>query len=139
MTDLDLDAIEARLKKVPEGPYFTSLDDAPDCPDHANSGLAMVDTGRDNWPIARLCEWPAAHFIANAITDIPALIAEVRRLHSHGEAKYQAGLEDAIRIVIQPFGGAHTEEARARTRLVNELASQIRALKNEPKRTRRLK
>lgn len=51
--------------RIPEGPYFVSADDAEDCPDHKHSGLAKVDTGRsDDWPIARLCEWPTARLIA---------------------------------------------------------------------------
>lgn len=49
------------------GPYYVSADDAADCSDHKNSGLAMVDTGRMNeWPIARLCEWHNARLIAAA-------------------------------------------------------------------------
>lgn len=59
--------------KFPDGPYFVSGDEAEDCPDHANSGLALVDTGRSSdWPIARLCEWPQARFIAEGLTLLPA-------------------------------------------------------------------
>ncbi len=50
-----------------EGPWFAGHDDAEDCPDHAMSGLALVDTGRQgDWPIARLCEWNNVSLIVAA-------------------------------------------------------------------------
>jgi len=69
-------------EKAPQGPYFVGFDDAHDAPDHENSGLAMVDTGRaDDWPIARLCEWNAARFIAAFDpTTCAELVREVLRL-----------------------------------------------------------
>lgn len=70
----ELNAIESRARAATAGPYFVSADEATDCPDHEGSGLAMVDTGRnEDWPIARLCEWPQARFIAAARTDVPKL------------------------------------------------------------------
>lgn len=71
---------EARAKII-EPPWFTDHDDAHDCPDHSDSGLAMVDTGRsDGWPVARLCEWPTANFISNTPRYIDFLLSEVGRL-----------------------------------------------------------
>jgi hypothetical protein len=59
----------AELRRLAEaatpGPYFVALDDALDTIQHRNSGLAMVDTGRESdWPIARLQEWHDARYIA---------------------------------------------------------------------------
>ena len=60
-----VDEIEAVIKTVPEGPWFAAADEAEDSPPHKNSGLALVDTGRtSDWPIARLCEWNTAKYIA---------------------------------------------------------------------------
>jgi hypothetical protein len=47
------------------GPYYVALDDAEECGPHRNSGLSLVDTGRqEDWPIARLCETASARYIA---------------------------------------------------------------------------
>lgn len=67
--------IRERLTKAPERPWFVGHDDAEECGPHKNSGLALVDTGRESdWPIARLCEWPTAEFIKNAPDDIKFLL-----------------------------------------------------------------
>lgn len=70
-------AIQTASKlKHTDGPWYVGEDDALDCPDHANSGLALVDTGRSNdWPIARLCEWNNAYLIAAAPDLLDALKA----------------------------------------------------------------
>lgn len=58
------------------GPYFVAADDAEDCPDHANSGLAMIDTGRDSdWPVARLMEWDMAARVHACLTACEAIEA----------------------------------------------------------------
>jgi hypothetical protein len=58
------------------GPWYVGDDAAPDCPDHHNSGLALVDTGRSgDWPIARLCEWNNVNLIAAAPELLAALEA----------------------------------------------------------------
>jgi hypothetical protein len=69
-------------EKATPGPYFTAADDAHDAPDHENSGLAMVETGRsEDWWIARLIEWPTANFIAAFDpTTCAELVREVIRL-----------------------------------------------------------
>ena len=52
-------------QKATPGPWTTLNDSALDTLDHRYSGLALVETGRQsNWPIARLCEWSNAYFIA---------------------------------------------------------------------------
>lgn len=75
---MNIDEIRARLQKIPEPPYFVTFDEAEDTTDHKNSGLAKVDTGREmDWPIARLCEWPTAEFIAHAPEDLQFLLARL--------------------------------------------------------------
>lgn len=71
------------LKRVPEGPYYYGPDDAEDCPPHAGSGLSMVDSGRTSeWPAARLCEAPMAKLIAEALTALPSILAELQSRRS---------------------------------------------------------
>ena len=77
----DIDRIKELLPTIPAGPYFVGSDEAEDTNDHKHSGLALVDTGREmDWPIARLCEWPTAEFIALCRNNIAALIEENERL-----------------------------------------------------------
>lgn len=60
-----LEEVLARSKRAIEGPYYVAIDDAEDTGEHRNSGLALVETGRQSdWPVARLCEWETAYFIA---------------------------------------------------------------------------
>ena len=76
MTDQPIpvsDAIAALVReievcdKATSGPWFVADDDAKDCSSHTNSGLALVDTGRESdWPIARLMEWDNAPLIVHA-------------------------------------------------------------------------
>lgn len=70
----------AHDKRIPLPRWFARFDHATDCPDHQDSGLAAVDTGRSSdWPIARLCEWPTAEYIAAANPlMISRLIQQVR-------------------------------------------------------------
>ena len=74
-----IEEIEKELKEISEAPWFAAGDCADDCPPHKNSGLALVDTGRSSdWPIARLCHWDVAVFIAKAPERIAALVEYVR-------------------------------------------------------------
>jgi hypothetical protein len=71
------ESIEQLLAKVPEDPWFVDADVAEECGPHRHSGLALVDTGRESdWPIARLCEWHTAKFIAAAPSIVRELLAE---------------------------------------------------------------
>jgi len=89
LNESELKTLLEVAEKATPGPYFTAPDAAHDAPDHENSGLAMIDTGRaDDWPIARLCEWNAARFIAafdpttcaKLVRRLIATNAEVERL-----------------------------------------------------------
>ena len=60
-----LTEIRALAEKATEGPYYVGQDEAEDTTKHRNSGLSLVDTGRQHdWPIARLCETQSANYIA---------------------------------------------------------------------------
>lgn len=74
-----LDDIEVAAKLAIDGPYYIAGDTALDCPDHKQSGLALIDTGRSNdWPVARLCEWRTAEFVVAVCNAWPRLSRELR-------------------------------------------------------------
>jgi hypothetical protein len=109
-----IEAIRLRLVNVPEGPWFVGSDDAPDCRPHRNSGLALVDTGRESdWPIARLCHWPVADFIANAPTDIDTLLSACEKM--------SAALKHALQTKhdIRTCACVDCEDSRAALATVN--------------------
>lgn len=92
METITMEQIKARRAKATDPPWFVAGDAAKECGPHADSGLALVDTGRDNdWTVARLCEWPTAEFIANAPTDIDYLISRV--------AELEAALRESARVI----------------------------------------
>ncbi len=84
------------------GPWFAIPDTAPDCPDHANSGLAQVDTGRgEDWPIARLCEWHNAE----AIAKLPELEAKCNHLEAdNAELRRALALVNHALSVLSHYG-----------------------------------
>lgn len=85
---LTLDGLLALAEKATPGPYYVALDDAEECGPHANSGLSLVDTGRDgDWPIARLCETSSANLIA-ALS--PEVVAALVRAVRTADAMYEA-------------------------------------------------
>ena len=71
MTEAEIDAIEARANAATEGPWKV----LPPC---------MVTDGR-GMVIARTNDSCNDEFISHARTDVPALIAEVRRLRKYLE------------------------------------------------------
>ena len=67
-------AIDALYEKATKGPYFVSIDEAHDTIAHPDSGLAMIDTGRQgDWPVLRLGEWPTTEFIAALVNAWPKI------------------------------------------------------------------
>ena len=82
------------LKKLPEPPWYVSGDDAADT-EHQESGLALVDTGRtQDWPIARLCEWHTAEFIASSPLWLAQMVVEVieaRKVYYDLHTPYRSG------------------------------------------------
>ena len=91
----DHDDLRAKALAATPGPYFVAIDDAEECGPHRNSGLSLVDTGRNgDWPIARFCETPSAQWIA--ATDpqtILALLDEIAALRADADRQYRAGAE----------------------------------------------
>jgi len=73
------------LLKIPEWPWHVAGDKAADTTAHKNSGLALVDTGRtEDWPIARLCEWRTAEFIACSprwLAELVVMLVEEKRAY----------------------------------------------------------
>ena len=86
---INLTELERLAKAAPDGPYFAADDAAEDTIPHRNSGLALVDTGRiadSEWPIARLCEWGSANYIA--ALDPQTVLALIRCARAEVEWKY---------------------------------------------------
>jgi hypothetical protein len=103
----------AALKEVAEkankhtpGPYFVAPDSAHDSPDHKDSGLALVETGRsDDWWVAGLCEWPTAKFIAAFDpTTCLELLEEVERLVKRAADPFEHDLNECVRQCNEDHG-----------------------------------
>lgn len=83
MTALDLDAIEAREKATTPGPWVHDETDGIGCDVWTQGETVMggtVHTTDDGYPRGDYNPVEDALFIAHAKQDIPALVAEVRRL-----------------------------------------------------------
>lgn len=156
MTPEELDAIEARAKAATPGPWRVE-EHALDLTD---AGLAhsMPPTSnrevRTSWVHGQAKDtflitpvWvspfysPSAHvrmsahdatFVATARTDVPALVAEVRRLRSLGSVS-ETLAEDGNAMLGRAIGHAETfqrerDEARAEVRRLREALDAARAL-----------
>src|SRR5688572_20127798 len=111
--------LEALYLTAIQGPYFVGYDEANDCPAHKDSGLALIDTGRtSDWPVARLCEWPTAVFIAALVNAFPALLAELTALRAENAD---------LRRVIE-HGTPISEYERRQCERVAELEAETKAL-----------
>lgn len=118
MSDLEkrMNELCERHSRIPEGPYFVGVDEATDYPPHTNSGLSLVDTGRQSdWPIARLCEGPTA----DAIADIPAMLTAIREAAAE-LARLTAELATA-KADRNTYDSAHKTEAANVLRLTAEV------------------
>ena len=81
------------LKALPDPPWYVSGDNAGDT-EHRESGLALVDTGRtQDWPIARLCEWPTAEFIASSPLWLAQMVVGMVHLQTQIEAEAHEKLQ----------------------------------------------
>jgi hypothetical protein len=81
MTDVDIDAIQARADDSTEGPW--------EAYEHSNS-MIIYSVDENDSVVAQVTRITDATFIAHARTDIPALIAEVKDLRAQlrgGERK----------------------------------------------------
>ena len=133
----DLDALQTRAI---EPPYFVASDSADDCPEHRNSGLALVDTGRSaDWPVARLCEWHTANFIAEIANAYPRLVKELReRIEREQEAMGaldpsmpQSGLVDACKQLKQAYISEADNAIQGPARMKEELIKKVRDMSYE--------
>jgi hypothetical protein len=82
MTEDDLQAIEARLRDLPRGPWYIEnarpgRDDEARVYDGNHYGVCKPTPNNQHY------RRPIAEFVVAARSDIPALVAEVRRLQGH--------------------------------------------------------
>ena len=148
MTPEELDAIEARAKAATPGPWrvkehaldLTDAGLAHSMPPTSNREVRtswVHGQAKDTFPITPV--WvspfysPSAHvrmsahdatFVATARTDVPALVAEVRRLRSLGSVS-ETLAEDGNAMLGRAIGHAETfqrerDEARAEVRRLRE-------------------
>lgn len=99
MTDDTLNAIEARAAAATEGPWLPSFGDC------------VYAQSYNQDPIVTCHEWPSERdamnnsaFIAAARSDVPTLVAEVKRLRAlteHAPASYDALRSIAERLVSE--------------------------------------
>lgn len=88
MTDLDLDAIEARANAATEGPWIIVPEK---CGPDGQGVFTAEEFGHvcevgDPYPRGANRPQESMEFIAAAREDVPALVAEVRRLRAREEA-----------------------------------------------------
>lgn len=85
MCDIDLEPIKARCEAATEGPW--ERHDCPPCFERGHEDV-QIWAGQGNIPITQWLDSEChnvsadAEFIAHARTDVPALVAEVERLHA---------------------------------------------------------
>jgi hypothetical protein len=86
VTEDDLQAIELRANAATPGPWAIVYDGSSDWsigPQPDPQGLSVAGVWKSGWNDGNP---PDAEFIASARTDVPALIAEVRRLRAASES-----------------------------------------------------
>jgi hypothetical protein len=105
MTDKELEAIEARAKVLPDGWYVEDArpgrEDEARVYDGRSFGVCKPTT--DN-PAARR---QTAEFIAHARTDVPNLIAEVRRLKMLNQATAERLWDDGFYATVPGWTPGH--------------------------------
>ena len=90
MTDIDLDAIEARANAATPGPWFSNEPGGSSCggpltQPYISRKVQNADGRAVNLVVAEITmagDMELADFIAHSRTDVPALIAEIRRLRA---------------------------------------------------------
>lgn len=91
-TELDLDAIQGREERATHGPWTIEYSER----NHQSPAVLWMGRGEqlatDIYEIDELIE-DNAEFIAHARTDVPALIAEIRRLRWALDASYVTSIE----------------------------------------------
>jgi len=99
--------LNALAEKATQGPYFVDVDPAQDTTEHRNSGLALIDTGRQSdWPVLRLGEWPTTEFVAALLNAWPNIFAalteaaqDIERLQRENEEQRAHSIAAAFKHV----------------------------------------
>ena len=125
---LDLDAIEQRANASTEGPWCAD-------PIEDRDGWFVHSAAEPLFPIVAVDERgsqsePDAAFIAAARTDVPALVAEVRRLTQDNQ-QWKRISEDAARAVDIAPAVARTEIAGLRAKIADEIFAYARDMKSQ--------
>lgn len=133
ITDERLTEVLALCQGPPEGPWFASVDDADDAAPHKNSGLSMVDTGRQSdWPVARLTEAKTAKYIAAIDPDfMRALITELQERRASSPAAGRDAVIEECAKVVDDFNAQGSALATTTVALML-VAQELRALKETP-------
>jgi hypothetical protein len=97
MTTEELAAIEARANAATAGPWRGTKDEGVQA-----DATAVFETGCECCTPSRLSEADAL-FIAHARTDIPALVAEVRRLKGYEEIVLKM-MHERQRAMLESLG-----------------------------------
>ena len=129
MSKLDLDAIEARAEAATEGPWFVTEDDPVAEPWLIDESMSDLEkrlahrllVGQGDEPEDGRCvteiswsngldhaDFRNSQFIAHARTDIPALVAEVRRLKEFEPSYCECGARKAQ--IYPQCEGCYTED-----------------------------
>lgn len=144
MTDLDLDAIEARANAATAGPWRVWSGSRVEHKSAVETAWSHDADGGDTELVADCCPTADAAFIAHSRTDIPALVTEIRRLRAEVErlARWKAealpvlsGLQDLGSALGVPLGQSITgPESVQRARDMVAALDQVRAaLANHPR------
>jgi hypothetical protein len=117
MTEDELKAIEARVDAAAPGPWEATLSQTTEID---ISGPAIDYRYQDDGTRVSYVSEVDAEFIAAARTDVPALVAEVRRLRRHSEALYELlSLRD---VHIEPKNKGDTQVAATLTQIMRHAA-----------------
>jgi hypothetical protein len=105
VTEDDLQAIEARANAAMPGPWHLAIT-RDDDPDRANIEAGPIDVADD-------AQNDDAVFIASARTDVPALVAEVRRLRAIAEIALRPEIvyDDHVQEIARKHGSKATDDA----------------------------
>ena len=150
MTGLDLDAIEARVNAATPGPWITGVrwedpcdvywvpinrpGSDPDNP-HQPDRIALIRYETCGFQYPHYEALSDAAFIAHARTDVPALVAEVRRLRAEREHMElnPTGTVDWLKNRVNELT-AERDQLTAYNRAVKGANADLRAELNETRR-----
>jgi outer membrane murein-binding lipoprotein Lpp len=136
MTPEELATIEARANEAQPGPWWvvTVGKNHDDGPSHVIMSEHVSIT--EAFAGGEIPQATDAAFMAKSRTDVPDLIAEVRRLTAERDAAFARGVEAmreaAAKACESHWLGGDREPARETSRVLAVVATDIRALKVAP-------